>query len=1104
MKLAYLPLACLLFFLNVSLFAQNKAINYQAVIVDPNPIQVPGADLAGQPLAKANICLKFSFVNSKGVVEYTETQKTVTDDFGLINLMIGSGNSGLSSSSVGIFPTFGQLKWDENPKTLVVYISLDQCITYTLVNSQPLLYTPYALYADAVEFKNVRDSPTKVSYFTNDLGYLIPKDLEIIKQNITQNSLLIDQNQKENIANDKVINQTLTILGTKLDDHADQLDEMGTQVDTWGTKILDHEGRLDQQSNRINTNQSIVLGQIGEVNAKISNMKLSVDLIDQSTEKLSSKSNAIDLGSSNPSSQLYPTQRATKSYVDNSILAAVGSGVPDATTLATGKLQLAGDLSGTATHPIIPALLTKEDLGNKSINIQNDAQSYSKYPSVKAVKDYVDQATMGIALQANVDAKADKNSPTFTGIPVLPTGATGVTQSVTDNSTKLATTAFVQLATTGIAFQATVDEKADKNSPTFTGIPVLPTGTTGVTQSVTDNSTKLATTAFVNQATSGIASQAMVDTKADKNSPTFTGIPVLPTGTTGVTQAVGNNSSALATTGFVYQATSGIVSQATVDTKADKNSPTFTGIPVLPTGTMGVTQFIADSSSKLATTAFIKQAAANVFSQININSKADKNSPTFTGIPVLPTGTIGVTQTVGNNSSALATTGFVYQATSGIVSQATVDTKADKNSPTFTGIPVLPTGTIGVTQTPTDSSTKLATTAFIKQITSVVASQANMNAKADMISPVFLGTPYLPTGTIAVTQDVGNNSTAIATTAFVLANSNASGYQSITAGTEISNSSPTDIPVNGMTIRAVAGKYIVSFNSQYTLEAANITGQASVDLTKAYIFLMTKPATIFGHGVLYGAAGAGEVLGPGIYSNAAAVTTAGILTLDGGGNPNAEFIFNFGAAFSTGASFELVLKNGASACNVYWVVEGAIALGANTSMKGFFISNNGAIALGSNSSVDGSLFSKLGAIDILSSTVTRSIGCVNNFGALNNFAIYSKVGAISNTGNSKITGNIGYDGLNASLVTGFDSAIVYGEIFTAGISSAIANFSLYQNGTLIPFSSRKRVSKYPLGEINLQAIATVGSGENIDVRWNVDTGIVKLQNRVLTILSVRD
>ena len=942
MKLAYLLFACFFFFLSISLLAQNKAINYQAVILDPNPIEVPGANMAGQPLAKANICLKFSFVNSKGLVEYTESQKTVTDDFGLINLMIGTGNSGLVSSSTGIYPTFGQLKWDENPKNLVVYISFDQCLTYTLVNSQPLLYTPYALYADAVDFKNVRDSPTKVSYFTNDLGYLIPKDLELIKQNVAQNSMLIDQNQKANVANDQVINQTLINIGSILDDHAGQFDAMGTQVDAWGTKILDHDGRLDQQSNRINTNHSIVLGQIGEVNTKISNIKSSVDLIDQSTEKLSSKSNAIDLGASNPSSQLYPTQRATKSYVDNSILAAVGSGVPDATTLATGKLQLAGDLSGTATNPTVPGLRNKEDLGNKSINIQSDAGSYVKYPSVKAVKDYIDKATLGIALQVTLDGKADKNSPTFTGIPILPTGTMGVTQSVTDNSTKLATTAFVQKATTDIALQATVDGKADKNSPTFTGIPVLPTGTVGVTQMPTDSSTKLATTAFV------------------------------------------------------YQATSGIVSQATVDTKADKNSPTFTGFPVLPTGTVGVTQSLADSSSKLATTAFVKKATA------------------------------------------------------------------------------------------------------------WIASQVNVDAKADRISPVFTGTPTLPSGTIAITQDLGNNSNAIATTAFVLANSNASGYQSITTGTEISTSSTTDVPVNGMTITAIAGKYVVSFNSQYTLEAANITGQASVDLTRAYIFLMTKPLTISGHGVLYGSgSNGGEVLGPGVYSNAAAVTTAGILILDGGGNPNAEFVFNFGAAFSTGASFELVLRNGASACHVYWIVEGAIALGANTIMKGFLISNNGAIALGSNSAVDGSLFSKLGAIDILSSTVTRSIGCINDFGALNNFAIYSKVGAISNTGNSKITGNIGYDGLNASLVTGFDSAIVYGEIFTAGISSAIANFSLYQNGTMIPFSSRKRVSKYNLGEINLEAIATVGAGENIDVRWNVDTGTIKLQNRVLTILSVR-
>lgn len=41
--------------------------------------------------------------------------------------------------------------------------------------------------------------------------------------------------------------------------------------------------------------------------------------------------------------------------------------------------------------------------------------------------------------------------------------------------------------------------------------------------------------------------------------------------------------------------------------------------------------------------------------------------------------------------------------------------------------------------------------------------------KADLASPTFTGTPALPTGTTAVTQSAGNNTTAIATTAFVQA-----------------------------------------------------------------------------------------------------------------------------------------------------------------------------------------------------------------------------------------------------------------------------------------------------------------------------------------------
>jgi hypothetical protein len=45
-----------------------------------------------------------------------------------------------------------------------------------------------------------------------------------------------------------------------------------------------------------------------------------------------------------------------------------------------------------------------------------------------------------------------------------------------------------------------------------------------------------------------------------------------------------------------------------------------------------------------------------------------------------------------------------------------IATKADLAGPTFTGTPTLPTGTIGVTQSSSDSSTKLATTAFVQTV----------------------------------------------------------------------------------------------------------------------------------------------------------------------------------------------------------------------------------------------------------------------------------------------------------------------------------------------------------------------------------------------------
>jgi hypothetical protein len=51
---------------------------------------------------------------------------------------------------------------------------------------------------------------------------------------------------------------------------------------------------------------------------------------------------------------------------------------------------------------------------------------------------------------------------------------------------------------------------------------------------------------------------------------------------------------------------------------------------------------------------------------IAVATKADLASPTFTGSPVLPTGTTGVTQSAGNNSTALATTAYADAAVAAV------------------------------------------------------------------------------------------------------------------------------------------------------------------------------------------------------------------------------------------------------------------------------------------------------------------------------------------------------------------------------------------------------------------------------------------------------
>jgi Carbohydrate binding domain len=144
-----------------------------------------------------------------------------------------------------------------------------------------------------------------------------------------------------------------------------------------------------------------------------------------------------------------------------------------------------------------------------------------------------------------------------------------------------------------------------------------------------------------------------------------------------------------------------------------------------------------------------------------------------------------------------------------------VDTsRAPLNSPAFTGSPVLPGATTGFTQSTADSSTKLATTAYVQgamvaagagvssfntRTGNVTLSSADVEAAlafapAPLASPVFTGNPTAPT------PAPGDNDTSIATTEFV-----AAAVVGITAGVSSFNTRTGAVTLSSTDVSGASG-----------------------------------------------------------------------------------------------------------------------------------------------------------------------------------------------------------------------------------------------------------------------------------------------------------
>ena len=206
----------------------------------------------------------------------------------------------------------------------------------------------------------------------------------------------------------------------------------------------------------------------------------------------------------------------------------------------------------------------------------------------------------------------------------------------------------------------------------------------------------------------------------------------------------------------------------------------------------------------------------------------------------------------------------------------------------------------------------------------------------------------------------------------------AAGGFAVLGGSAVTNAGLTQIDGGDVGVGpglSITGLSPASVAAPFTIRADDaVAVQAHADLVSAY----NQAAGLTPIADLSGQDLGGLTLLPGVYAFQSSAQLTGFLTLDDGGDPNAEFVFQIGTTLMTSTNSAVVTIRGGQTAGsgVFWQVGTSATLEAGTAFEGHILAQT-SITLNSGATLrDGSALAITGAVTLDTNTIINSVRAV--------------------------------------------------------------------------------------------------------------------------------